>query len=317
MPRLSKRWPHTFLLPALALIVLVFAFVGGPDYYSPRSFQLAWNLGHVVAFMLWACLCLLYFQSLARLSLVRQFALFALAAAIFGALIEIVQSQLGRQASWNDLLSDILGSLLAVSLLSAQRRQIKTALRILIQTVLIMTVVVLHRGFFVALLDDYYARRQFPVLADFSAPFELSRWGGDAAGQLLHIPGNRTVLALKVLLTTDLYSGVGLKHAPANWQGYSFLRLRLYNPAEDELLITCRIHDKQHTQGDQVYSDRFNRRIRLSPGWNTVQISLQDIIDAPASRKMDITRINGLGIFSTRLQQVRSLFISEIKLIRQ
>lgn len=316
MLRLSKRWPQTFLLPVLALIALVFAFIGGTGYYSPRSFQHAWNLGHVVAFMLWACLCLLYFQSLARLSLVRQFALLALAAAIFGGLIEIVQSQLvGRQASWYDLLNDILGSLLAVSLFSAQRRQIKTALRILIPSVLIMTVVVLHRDFVIVLVDDYYARRQFPVLADFSAPFELSRWGGDAAGQLLHSPDSGTALALKVILTTDVYSGVGLKHAPANWQGYSFLRIRLYNPAVDELFITCRIHDMQHTQGDQVYSDRFNRRIRLSPGWNTVQISLQDIIDAPASRKMDITRINGLGIFSTRLQQARTLFISEVKLI--
>jgi hypothetical protein len=43
--RLPKK---TVILTVIALICFVLFFVGGPDYYSPRSNKYLWGLGHIL-----------------------------------------------------------------------------------------------------------------------------------------------------------------------------------------------------------------------------------------------------------------------------
>ena len=42
---LSKK---SILLAVIAAICFVLFFVGGPDYYSPRSYKYFWDLGHIL-----------------------------------------------------------------------------------------------------------------------------------------------------------------------------------------------------------------------------------------------------------------------------
>ena len=58
-------------------------------------------------------------------------------------------------------------------------------------------------------------------------------------------------------------------------------------------VITCRVHDRQHTLGLELYNDRFNRSYPLNPGWNRISINIEDISTAPQTRPMDLSQIQG------------------------
>ena len=218
---------------------------------------------------------------------------------------------------WADWASQLkaIEKYMAVFLFSPQRHQV-TRVRFLLPGLLLMFTIVVHnRGLAVVLIDDYHARQQFPVLADFSAPFEVSRWQGGSVVQIAHDSGHFGDDILKIDFTTERYSGVILQHFPRDWQGYTVLRLEYYNPSEELIYITCRIHDRVHVEGDQLYSDRFNRQIQLHPGWNDFQIRIQDVVNAPKNRQMDINDIMELGVFVSRQKHPQTLYISEIRLI--
>jgi len=311
----SVRTVGVSLLLFIGVFAFVLAFIGGPDYYSPRRYQYAWNLGHVLAFSIWTYLCLFYFHKLNKLPFLKQLYLFAIVAIVLGSGIELIQSQIGRASNWNDVINDVLGSILAVFLFSSQRHQITRATFLLSSLILLFIIVVHNRGLAIVLIDDYHARRQFPVLADFSAPFEVSRWQGGSVVQIVRDGDHASDDILKIDFTTERYSGVSLQHFPRDWQGYTVLQLEYYNPSEESIYINCRIHDRAHVEGDQSYSDRFNRQIQLHPGWNDFQIRIQDVVNAPKNRQMDINDIMEVGVFVSRQKHPQTLYISEIRLI--
>ncbi|MCP3896101.1 MAG: hypothetical protein GY706_15955, partial [Bacteroides sp.] len=131
--------------------------------------------------------------------------------------------------------------------------------------------------FITALSDEYFAREQFPILSGFETPWEIQRWSGGAdyaIADSVHLDGK---YSMRVLLNTDLYSGVSLKYFPENWEGAKSFRFSVYNPSEEVLFITCRINDQRHNEGKQLYEDRFNRRYSLPMGWSTIEIDIEDL----------------------------------------
>jgi len=151
--------------------------------------------------------------------------------------------------------------------------------------------------------------------ADFESRSEIDRWTGDADFSIDHETYYHGKASLKVELNTSLYSGVGLKYFPENWQHYNELQLSIFNPDSEPLQLTCRIHDRQHTRGLQLYADRFNRKFSISSGWNLIRIELQDIENAPHKRKMALNEIQGLGIFATSLSKQKTVYVDYVRLV--
>jgi hypothetical protein len=117
-------------------------------------------------------------------------------------------------------------------------------------------------------------------------------------------------------LNTAEYSGVGLKYFPRDWQNYEALIFSVYNPASKPIKLTCRAHDRQHTEGTQLYSDRFNKSYVLDNGWNIIKINIEEIANAPKTRQMNISQIYNLGIFAVQLAEPRIIIIDDVRLIR-
>jgi len=72
--------------------------------------------------------------------------------------------------------------------------------------------------------------------------------------------------------------------------------------------MTCRIHDRRHVQGLKRYQDRFNRRYTIQPGWNCINIPLQDVQAAPEGRSMDLKAM----MAAIRLGHPRVVFLDHI-----
>ena len=300
------------LILILGLLFALF-FISGPDYHSSRSLKSFWNLGHILFFSLLPLL--IYSISAPSKSYQRQVVYIIILTIVIGTLVEVFQTGLdNRTPDMGDIFRNIIGALVGLVFLLPSRKIIPKKRLLVIQALVILLVMLQFVPISKALWDENMAKRQFPLLSGFETPFEIDRWKGGAKFEIekkIKKTGNS---ALKVMLNTETYSGVGLKYFPGDWERFRFFQFSVFNPQNSELKLTCRIHDWQHTQGPQEYADRFNRSYSILQGWNTITIPLEQVKTVPENRQMDMQRIQGLGIFAVRLPQPRTIYIDDVRL---
>jgi hypothetical protein len=301
------------VLPYVLVILFLLFFIDWPGYYSPRHLKALWNLGHIVFF------ALLPYTVFSRFkwhweSFGRQCLLTMAMCIVLGSIIEMGQYGLKLDVDLGDVFRDLIGGWVGLFFLFPSRKRVqKKSMRVL-QIITVCLVGLQIYPVFVAFTDEFIARKQFPVLSGFETPWEIQRWTGGAAFAVddkIHHGGKHS---LRVLLKTDMYSGVSLFYFPENWEGAKSFQFSICNPSEEILSITCRIHDQEHNQGSKLYTDRFNRKFSLTKGWNTIVIDMQDIRNAPEGREMDIRRIRGVGVFATMLKQCRVVYLDDVGL---
>ena len=167
-----------------------------------------------------------------------------------------------------------------------------------------------------ALADEFRASRKFPVLSDFESDLELSRWTGDEPFMRSDDKVIHGKSALNIIFGTSKYSGVSLQYFPSDWTNYQYLKFNIYYPDVDTLNFTCLIHDEQHTKGIQVYNDRFNHSYFLVNRWNEISIPLEDVKNSPLTRKLNLRKIQGVGIYTVQLSQPKKVYLDYVRLER-
>jgi len=313
VPKNSRFYFFPLLTMVMVLMSILF-FIGGPSYHSPRSFRSFWNLGHILYFAFLPLLLFSYSQGKQYKPLYQLSVIFGITLSL-GALVELFQYGFDRSPDMGDIYRNMLGACMSVAFLLPIRKTLPKTPMLIFKSTLIILVALQCFPIAIALIDEHQARRDFPILSDFETPSQIQRWTGDAAISIendISHPGNHT---MQVALTTQMYSGTALKYYPTNWQSYQWFQFRIYNPSSDAIKITCRIHDKKHTQGLQRYQDRFNQTQSLSQGWNTITISLEEVRRAPEKRQMDLSQVYGVGIFSSRLPHPRKIYIDDVRLL--
>lgn len=307
------KFKNTPFLYGLGLLCLVLLFVGGPGSHSSRTFTYGWGMGHLFCFALWTRLYLGWRTDLpAR----RQIVEVLLLAALLGAGTELLQAVVGREASWQDLGNDLLGSLVALAFFSALREQLRTRQLQILQAMALGLVFWSLLPLGKVMLDELIAWRQFPLLAGFETGLEKERFGGNSKRRIDHEVFFSGTASLKVELNTVRYSGVALKYFPADWEGYRALRVQLFNPGPEDFQFHFRIHDRQHERTGNVYSDRFNTSLTVLPGWNSLEFPLQKVAEAPKKRRMDLTEIAGAILFVGKLKRPQTIYLDELQLVR-
>lgn len=292
---------RTNILPHLWVILLIgfpFFFWGGPGYYSSRSFQTGWDLGHILFFAvtsLW--LHALLRRKVAAWSPMRTFC--ALFGWVFfvGLLVEILQMfSGGRTPDFSDVLRNQAGCLLAFAFFirpalfsGLWRRLFQLGVIVLLGAAVWPTVR--------SLIDERIAARQFPLLADFETPFERYRWVNiqqlrQESAIVRHGSG-----AMGARLSTAKYSGISLFYFPGDWRGFHTLHWSVYNSQPAPLVLNCRIHDVHHKEHGSEFADRFNQQFIVQQGWNDLEVSLERVKNAPKGRAMDMQHIEGFGLF--------------------
>lgn len=309
---LHKYLPRFILFAFLALLTILF-FLGGPDFNSSRSFKAFWNTGHILYYALlpYAIFSLPSKKSAwPAIQIVVSLGL----ALILGIIVELVQSNFQRTPDAGDILRNIIGALGGIFFLLPARKNISPRPLHLLQTAAILLAATQIYPIAAALTDEHLAARQFPLLSGFETPYEIQRWRGDCEFSIDDTVAASGRHAMRITMNTALYSGVNLHYFQENWSGYQWLQILAFNPSSKSLMITCRIHDRSHTQGTQPYEDRFNQQIRLTHGWNTILIDLAEVKNAPAHRQMDMQHIHGLGLFASALAHPVTIYIDDILL---
>ena len=289
--------------------------MGGPDDGSSRSFKNFWNTGHIIYFFMMASL-LSRWHFVARRSLPGQWVIILAITLFVGIGIELAQHGTVRTTDAGDVLRDLTGSFLLL-VFGAPGTKLQPAWRRRsLQAVVLFLLSVQLWPLTRSLIDEAITRVQFPLLSGFETPFEINRWAGSAGRSVESVPSVSAGKILRLSLTTNRFSGTILDYLYADWRSFRKLEIEFYNPDEESLQITCRIHDLRHVDGHQEYEDRFNRNFLLTQGWNTIQINLKEVEAAPAGRDMDMSHIRGLGIYVVSLPEPRVLYLDNVRLSR-
>ena len=301
-------------LPYILIICFVLFFVGGPGYQSSRHFKAFWNLGHILYFSLLPYWIFSHLKKRAN-SFWAQALLTIVLCIVLGTVVELLQYGSQRTPDMGDVFRDVIGGLVGIVFLLPSRKHLQKKRLAILQVFTVCLVALQIYPLVTALSDEYIARDEFPVLSNFETPWELQRWSSNADCTIVDNVHRGGKYAMRVQLNTNIYSTVNLFYFHENWQGAKRFQFSICNPSSKILSITCRIHDQKHDQGQQRYEDRFNRRYKLTPGWQTINIDMSDIEKAPLGRKMDLRHIKGVSFFTTRLHRPRVIYIDDVGLV--
>ena len=299
--------------PFLLLLGAPFFFIGGPGSYGTRSFIALWNLGHVLFFFLTSwLLCKLIRCRFEGLSVLGAQGLVFLLVFVLGVAVEGLQMLCdGRSPDPHDILRNQIGCLITLAFFASGKEQLRRKFLLKFQILVTILVLLVMFPFGKAVVDECIALSQFPVLSDFETPFEVDRWKEDALLTLSEDVARHGHHSIKVQLTTDTYSGVGLTYFPKKWSNYGSLYVSVFLPDEGQLELVCRVHDSDH---NHEYTDRFNQRYLLHKGWNDLVIPLKEIEKAPEKRLLNMNKIEKLILFVTRQDKKKIIYIDHVYL---
>lgn len=305
------------ILHILFIVGLVLLFAGGADYDAPRSFGKLWNLGHVVLFILFVLVLYTDWKKLDDRSLTLQWVMVASLSGALALSTELAQTLVERDFDLFDIFRDMVGCVIGMMILGKtgiSGRKAERYVRIVIVAVL---VVITSFPLFLSLADELIAARQFPVLGSFETPLEIGRWWADGEISIskdIHLSGHSS---LKTEYTTKKYSRLTMDYSLGDWDGYDSFHFSFFNPDTSDLKIICRIHDSRHKDHDSAYSDRFHETFILKSGWNSIEIPIEDIRSAPATRKMELSELEAVSFFVVSLPENRIVYLDEVYLSRK
>ena len=297
----------------LLIIGVPLFFLGGPGAHGSRSFIALWELGHVLFFFLTSwMLCKLTRYRFEGVSVFTIHGIVFLLVLVLGVAVEGLQMFFyGRSPDPQDILRNQLGCLIVLAFFACGKRHLRKKVLFQFQILIFILVLLVMIPLGRAVVDECIALSQFPLLSDFETPFEVDRWKENAVFSVSEDVARHGHHSLKVQLTTDTYSGVGLEYFPKKWSNYENLYISVFLPGEGQLELVCRVYDSEH---NNEYTDRFNKSFLLEKGWNDLVIPFADIENAPIERLLYMNKIENIKLFVIRQDKEQIIYIDHVYL---
>jgi hypothetical protein len=274
------------------------------------------GIAHFLLFGAWGGILLWRIQ----LRMAGGWAAYGVAAGIAAgtaAWVELVQPSVGRTASAQDLLNGMAGIAVAAGGAYVWGRGHGTALRglhLLVTGILLWVVSM-------PLVSEWRAyrwqARNFPVLGDFEDAEERVFWkplgtvhGRETAITSIAEHATRGERSLRVRSLPGTWSGVSYLPREDDWKGYRMFAFDVFNPGPSFPLLV-RIDDDGDTS---EYSQRFNKRLRVSQGWNRLRIPLAEVEAGPKGRRLKLACIRAFYLFVAPQQPSRLFYLDNVHL---
>lgn len=231
---------------------------------------------------------------------------------------EIMQATipfLGRSGDWDDFVRGAIGSLLMVNAATAGVKP-HSAAQIIYSTlaaIVLLAWPVVDAG--PIILDAWNAHRQFPVLADFTTPYEFMRFerkkGASDANR--RDGTGRFYFRDFIVLRGDIYDrypGVDFLPPCNDWRGYRNLVIEFDAIGAPQFSLV--VKDFRKANG---YTERFNRDdIKFEGGRQRLVVALKDVEKGPKAISLDLSQIQVVQIFGQ--YDVEKLHRGQVESIR-
>ena len=272
------------------------------------------NSGHALALFTLAFTFSLYFDKFFASSSRRTVILSFCVCVVFSGLVEIVQSKIGRSASWSDFLMDLVGiSAGALAFLSLKIKGMS-------QFILPFVALTLLLGCFISPFRWLYAEKVrdsvFPIIGDFETPAVNRYFKGSYSASLTVVDapeewlGNESKVA-RIDVRPGSWPGIQAFEMQDDWRDYSTLKFQVYNPQAESLRVVLRVNDTNH---DNKHDDRFNRTYDLAPGEHEISVEIDDIIHTRSGRVLNQKRLQNLMVYMNKPTATYTLYFDNFRL---
>lgn len=309
-------------MAALGLVcVLLLAVVFAPLPGSTVGIRALHDFAHAPIF---GCIALLLlvalraFPRLDRLPWQRHYSLACIGASVLGGLTELAQIPVGRDSSWLDVRSDVMGAAAFLALFSLFDRRVRRASIRVAGVIIGVALLVLH-SLPVIIAWLAYARRAdaYPVLADYTRAADLYFVEQQrSAAQLVSMPAewarSPDESALQVSFGAGPWPGLNFFEPAPDWRGHVTLVLDITNPTDEVLHLVFRVHDARH---NYAMADRFNRALNVAPRTRmALRMPLAEIAAAPRARTLDLRNVAGVILFRSADSTAPRMYVSRLAL---
>lgn len=305
-------------LSVLCLTATVFTIWLLVNYHLPGKSQFQATLqdsGHALVFFCLSLVFAVLFRRLVPDVNRKKHAFTALFACILtGAVVEMVQSQVGRESSWSDLFLDTIGAAAgsAVFLSFYERRRLK----IIYLTIAFVLLAMSLSSPLIWLYAGYQRDSAFPVIADFENTWLNKFIDARYSARYSIVPapeawGGNTSSVAKVDFDTGPWPGLISRDVSGDWRKYQYFVFEVFNPQQEELKLVLRINDKHH---NNRHADRFNRTYDIKPGHREIKVAMDDIMLGPSTREMDMEHVFGTMVYMLRPSRPYTLYFDNFRL---
>lgn len=299
---------RAYWIALLVIVILLAAVVFAPVPGDTRWIGTLHNSAHAPIFGCVSLLTLFIVRGhprFASVGLAGQYALAVAAALVLGILTELLQIPVGRDATVEDAVHDVIGAVALLGIFAAFDSRVRASahsgvVRVAAASIGVVALAVAVAPVTRAAIKYQYRDERFPVLADFteqydryfilqqSAKFSPAKlptpWASKPAEEALHVE-----------LLDGPSPGLDFIEPRPDWSGYATLAVDLTNPTPLPLQFVLRVHDATHNYQS---TDRFNRRFELAPRTRQIiRIPLQDVAAGPSTRKLDLRNVAEMIIF--------------------
>lgn len=310
----------------VALLAAVFVLDGIDLPQQTRVWREFTNAGHAPMFGVVAVAILLLSRAMLDRKVkspVTHYFIAFIGAVTMGGLTELGQVIGPRDASLGDLVNDVIGAAAFLGILATFDSRFRESavlrrpvLRLTVRVTAVMIFLVTYIPFTILVFAHSHRKVHFPVICDFESYLDRSfAFALDSDLDVGPPPSgwsdNGSTAVARIKLGQSGSAGLGIQYPAPIWTGYSAFAVDIYLDAATDHQIMLRIDDTLHNFED---NDRFNRVLELSPGLNQVEIPLEEIASAPATRRMDMESIANIIIFAGPTATPATLYIDNIRL---
>jgi VanZ family protein len=264
------------------------------------------NFAHAPVFAVLSLILLFYMRRhhTRRTGWLLEYAIAFGAVLLLGVAVEAVQSRIGRDAEFGDILRDALGALAALgfvatvdpklrAVLPGRRRRIGGLLVGVVATALSLAPLA------VGALAYLERERSFPVILDFDRPhsdyFVAARGGAETRRAALPrwlVGHAQETRALQVKSSGARWWGVKIREPISDWSGFGRMVITIANPNRKPLDLQFRIYDAHVSAETET---RFATEFQIPPSsWATSTIPLAVLVKPDDTAAIDISDIRSL-----------------------
>ncbi|MDH5180767.1 MAG: hypothetical protein OEY07_13940, partial [Gammaproteobacteria bacterium] len=161
--------------------------------------------------------------------------------------------------------------------------------------------------------DEYRAERTLPLLSGVEDSLELTRWVSQYELTIQQEVKKEGCCALKLTARGGDYVSAKLQYFPDRWREYTGLRLDIYIPDPEPVLIGISIYNDPRNENRYVWPGLAMHRYPVKPGWNTLELAYAAQINRPSTA---MAPIRGVIVFIEKPRIGQTIYIDNVRLVK-